>query len=50
MEELRRERGQWTPDRGEPIDEAGRYPRSRNPDPVAKPELGLYHDRGRFPG
>jgi hypothetical protein len=46
MEELRRERGQWTRDHSaEPID-VDRRPINRHAIPLAKPELGRFRRRG----
>ena len=48
MEELQRQRIQRLRDEAaEPSDDARRYPRGRNPEPVDKPELGPF--RGRRP-
>ena len=46
MEELRRERGQWTRDQSAEATDADRQPINRHAIPLAKPELGRFRRRG----
>jgi hypothetical protein len=46
MEELRRERGQWTRDHAAEAIDADRRPINRDAIPLAKPELRRFRQRG----
>jgi hypothetical protein len=46
MEELRRERGQWTRDQSAEATDADRQPMNRRAVPLAKPELGPFRRHG----
>ena len=46
MEELRRERGQWTRDQSAEATDADRQPMNRRAGPLFKPELGPFRRRG----